>query len=167
MKIGENGLELIKKWESLHDGNLKIIGLQPKMCPAGYWTEGYGNVILDKNGKMLKGVGNKKLAYALSTIKDEKEASEQLLKNINDNYGIFVNNLNLKLTQNQFDSLCSFAYNCGKNALKTSTLLKKIKSNAPESEIRKEFLKWNKANGKILKGLINRRNDEANLFFKK
>ena len=89
MKIGENGLELIKKWESLHDGDLKKIGLQPKMCPAGYWTEGYGNVIKDKSGKMLKGIANKELAYSLTTVKTETEASEQLRKNIDQDYGLF------------------------------------------------------------------------------
>jgi lysozyme len=40
MKISEKGLDLIKHFESLHDGDLTIVGLQPKMCPAGIWTEG-------------------------------------------------------------------------------------------------------------------------------
>ena len=167
MKIGENGLELIKKWESLHDGNLKIIGLQPKMCPAGYWTEGYGNVILDKNGKMLKGIANKELAYSLTTVKTETEASEQLRKNIDQDYGLFVDSLELNINQYQFDALCSFAYNCGKNALKTSTLLKRVRKEMSEPDIRAAFLMWNKAGGKVLKGLVNRRNAECDLFFKK
>lgn len=46
MKTSENGIILIKHYESLHDGDLSRIGLQPKMCPAGYWTEGYGHAIL-------------------------------------------------------------------------------------------------------------------------
>ena len=167
MKIGKEGIDLIKKWESLHDGNLKLIGLQPKMCPAGYWTEGYGNVIKDKNGKMLKGVENKNLAYRLSTIKNEAEASEQLKRNIDENYGLFIDSLGLNLNQYQFDALCSFAYNCGKNALKNSTLLKRIKKGSSEKDIRAAFLMWNKAGGKVLDGLTNRRNAEANLYFKK
>ena len=167
MKIGKEGIDLIKKWESLHDGDLKIIGLQPKMCPAGYWTEGYGNVILDKNGKMLKGIANKELAYSLTTVKTETEASEQLRKNIDQDYGLFVNSLKLDINQYQFDALCSFAYNCGKNALKTSTLLKRVEAKASEKEIRAAFLMWNKAGGKVLKGLVNRRNAECDLFFKK
>ncbi len=167
MKIGKEGIDLIKKWESLHDGDLKIIGLQPKMCPAGYWTEGYGNVILDKNGKMLKGIANKELAYSLTTVKTETEASEQLRKNIDQDYGLFVDSLELNINQYQFDALCSFAYNCGKNALKTSTLLKRVRKEMSEPDIRAAFLMWNKAGGKVLKGLVNRRNAECDLFFKK
>ena len=167
MKIGKEGIDLIKKWESLHDGDLKIIGLQPKMCPAGYWTEGYGNVILDKNGKMLKGIANKELAYSLTTVKTETEASEQLRKNIDQDYGLFVDSLELNINQYQFDALCSFAYNCGKNALKTSTILKRVRKEMSEPDIRAAFLMWNKAGGKVLKGLVNRRNAECDLFFKK
>ena len=167
MKIGKEGIDLIKKWESLHDGDLKIIGLQPKMCPAGYWTEGYGNVIKDKSGKMLKGIANKELAYSLTTVKTETEASEQLRKNIDQDYGLFVDSLELNINQYQFDALCSFAYNCGKNALKTSTLLKRVRKEMSEPDIRAAFLMWNKAGGKVLKGLVNRRNAECDLFFKK
>ena len=39
MKTSQKGINLIKYFESLHDGDLTEIGLQPKMCPAGIWTE--------------------------------------------------------------------------------------------------------------------------------
>jgi len=164
MNIGQKGIDLIKHWESLHDGDLTMIGLQPKMCPSGYWTEGYGNVILGSDGKMLKGEANKALAYKLSTVKTEKEALEQLYNNTNKNYGLFVGSLGLNLTQNQFDALTSFAYNCGKNALRTSTLLKAIKAKASGKDITAAFLLYNKSNGKVMQGLINRRKAEAQLF---
>ena len=45
MKTGTKGIELIKSFESLHDGDLSKIGLQPKMCPAQIWTEGYGRAM--------------------------------------------------------------------------------------------------------------------------
>ena len=41
MRTSERGMNLIKKYEGLHDGDLKAIGLQPKMCPANVWTEGW------------------------------------------------------------------------------------------------------------------------------
>ena len=66
------------------------------------------------------------------------------------------------ISQNQFDALVSFAYNCGNNALKTSTLLKRV--NARSGDIRAAFLMWNKADGKVIKGLTNRRNKEADLY---
>ena len=39
MKTSQIGIDLIKHFEGLHDGDLKKIGLQPKKCPAGIWTE--------------------------------------------------------------------------------------------------------------------------------
>jgi lysozyme len=52
----------------------------------------------------------------------------------------------------------------GVNALKNSTLLKKVNKNPQDVTIRNEFLKWNKAAGKVLKGLTNRRIAEADLY---
>jgi lysozyme len=64
------------------------------------------------------------------------------------------------LKQCQFDALTSFTYNCGAGNLKKSTLLKKV--NAKDFEgAAKEFHKWNKAGGKVLKGLTKRRNSES------
>jgi lysozyme len=68
------------------------------------------------------------------------------------------------INQNQFDALVAFAYNVGVNALKGSTLLKKVNKNPQDVTIRNEFLKWNKANGRALKGLTNRRIAEADLY---
>ena len=59
MKTSVNGLNLIKEFESLHDGDLSIIGLQPKMCPAQVWTEGYGRAMRNKSGVFLKGTKDK------------------------------------------------------------------------------------------------------------
>jgi lysozyme len=53
----------------------------------------------------------------------------------------------------------------GTGALVKSTLLKKAKVNPNDPSILDEFLKWNKAGGKILNGLTNRRREEANLYF--
>jgi lysozyme len=71
------------------------------------------------------------------------------------------------ITQNQFDALVSFAYNLGPSNLKVSTLLKKVNANPNDELIKLEFMKWVKAGGKTLKGLVRRREAEANLYFKK
>jgi lysozyme len=73
----------------------------------------------------------------------------------------------LSLNQNQYDALTSFIYNCGVNAFSKSTLFKKIKINPNDIQIKNEFIKWNKGNGKVIKGLTNRRNAEAELYYKK
>jgi lysozyme len=54
----------------------------------------------------------------------------------------------------------------GTGALAKSTLLKKVNINPNDLTIRNEFLKWNKAGGKVLNGLTKRRESEANLYFK-
>lgn len=69
------------------------------------------------------------------------------------------------LRQCQFDALISFAFNCGLNALKTSTLLRKVKANPEDPAIRNEFMKWVHAGGRKLQGLVNRRKMEADHYF--
>ena len=64
-----------------------------------------------------------------------------------------------------FNSLVSFAYNVGTGNFSSSTLLKKVNRNPDDLTIKDEFLKWNKAGGKVLNGLTNRRNEEADLYF--
>ena len=70
-----------------------------------------------------------------------------------------------ELTQNQFDALCSFTYNVGIGAFRKSTLLKKININPNDPSIESEFMRWNKAGGKVLAGLTKRRQQEADLYF--
>ena len=56
LKTSKSGKDIIKYYEGLHDGNLKKIGLQPKMCPAGIWTVGWGYALVNKStGKWLRG----------------------------------------------------------------------------------------------------------------
>lgn len=69
------------------------------------------------------------------------------------------------INQNQFDSLCSFSYNLGIGALETSTLLKKINVDPSDPTIRQEFEKWTHAGGKVLHDLVERRAQEASLYF--
>ncbi len=68
------------------------------------------------------------------------------------------------VNQNQFDSVVSFSYNVGTGNFKNSTMLKKIKVNPNDTSIPLEFMKWNKANKKVMKGLTIRRQAEADLY---
>ncbi len=170
MRTSNKGIELIKRFESLHDGDLHLIGLQPKMCPAGLWTEGWGRLVLDQNGNPLSGIENKGKAYKFSKIKTETEAEAALKEDlvVREN---MINSLKLQLSQGQFDALVSFAYNVGFSNLKNSTLLRHVRSNVYDNRIRGEFAKWNKArvNGvlKVLPGLTRRRAAEAEMYFEK
>lgn len=163
MKTGSNGIKLIKSFESLHDGDLTQIGLQPKMCPAGIWTEGYGRAMRDKKGNFIKGIANKELAFTSATIKTEAEAEKALLQDLKVYEAIVERKISVALTQNQFDALVSHTYNTGGSG----TLFKLINDNSKKESIKFWFEnKYTTANGVELKGLVRRRKAEAELFFK-
>lgn len=164
MKTGKEGLKLIKGFESLHDGDLTQLGLQPKMDPIGIWTEGYGRAMRDSKGNFIKGKTNKALAYRNISINNEQEASAALLQDLVSREHIVMQNIDITLNQNQFDALVSYVYNTGGS----STLYKLINTKAGEDKIRNWFeTKYITADGKRLQGLVNRRKAEANLYFKK
>ena len=146
MKIGINGIKLIKEFEGCK--------LKAYKCPAGVWTIGYGDTTL--NGNSVK----------QGDIITQSQAETMLTETLK-GYEIGITKaLKKTLNQNQFDRLEVFAYNIGINAAKKSTLLKKVNANPNDKTIAEEFLKWNKANGgKILNGLTNRRIAEAKLYF--
>lgn len=156
MKTSQIGISLIKHFEGLHDGDLKQIGLQPKKCPAGIWTQGYGSAMRDKNGNLLK--GNVMPNVTIS----EKEAEQLLAKDLEVFENIVMQKVKVPLKQNQFDALVSHTYNTGGS----DTLFKLINQNAPDEQIRKWFTtKYITGGGKRLQGLVNRRNAEAKLYF--
>jgi len=81
-----------------------------------------------------------------------------------DEYEGYINNMvTVDLEQNQFDALVSWVFNLGSSNLSSSTLLKKI-NNKEFDAVPEQIKRWNKAGGKVLDGLIKRRNSEALLF---
>lgn len=160
MKTSQIGLDLIKFFESLHDGNLKKIGLQPKMCPAGVWTEGYGRAMRDEKGNFIKGASNKQKAYANISIHTIADAELALIEDVNPFELQVIRKLKIDLKQNQFDALVCHFYNTGGS----STLMQMVNENNPD--LKKWWEKhYITANGKQLKGLVNRRKAETKLFF--
>jgi lysozyme len=79
------------------------------------------------------------------------------------------------VNQNQYNGIFSFAYNVGTDididtvaeGLGDSTLLKKVNANPNDPSIASEFAKWNKSGGRVINGLISRRQLESELYFKK
>lgn len=162
MKTSNIGISLIEGFESLHDGDLKAIGLQPKMDPIGIWTEGYGHAMRDKKGNFIRGAANKELAYANTTIHNKADAARVLLQDLSSREHTVMQNIKIELNQNQFDALVSYVYNTGGS----STLYNLINKKAPEANIRKWFeTKYITADGVKLAGLVRRRKAESNLFF--
>jgi len=162
MRTGINGIKLIKSFESLHDGDLNMIGLQPKMDPIGIWTEGYGRVMRDNHGNFIRGKENKALAYSRITIDNESEAHQALIQDLSSREHTVMQNIKIPLNQNQFDALVSYVYNTGGS----NTLYNLINKKADPAIIRRWFeTKYITADGKKLPGLIRRRKAEADLFF--
>ena len=139
MKLGERGTEILKYFEGC-----KLTAYQDSV---GVWTIGYGHT---------KGV------YNGMTITQE-EAEQMLLTELEEYEGYIEDMVTVPLTQNQFDALVVWIYNLGPTNFKNSTLLKELNAgnyNAAGQEI----TRWNKAGGKVLAGLVKRREAEAELF---
>lgn len=147
MKLNEAGKSLIKQFEGLK--------LTAYKCSAGKDTIGYGNTFYEDGSKVKPGDKiTKECAESLfDLIAAEFEAKVKLVIPCN-------------LTDNQFSALVSFAYNVGLTNLQKSTLRSKVRANPNDPTIRDEFMKWNKAGGKVLNGLTRRRQAEADLYFK-
>ncbi|SJN17960.1 Phage lysin  len=95
-----------------------------------------------------------------------REEGDRMLTDILTYYENDVLRLVMKpLKQSQFDALVSFTYNLGATNLGKSTLLKRINQDPNDKRIADEFMKWDKAGGKVLPGLVRRRAAEAKLYF--
>ena len=164
-------LDLVKHFESLHDGDLKAIGLQPKLCPAGFWTVGYGHVVIDPTTfKALTWKTPYKDVVKFS-LTDEAEALALLEIDFN-KYRLHVKalvNPSVGMTKNEEDALASFTYNVGVGSFKSSTLLRLL-NKGDRKGASLEFLKWCKAKDSktglmvTLKGLERRRKSEKHFF---
>ena len=148
MKISNNGLDLIKQFEGFSP--------TPYLCPAGIPTIGFGNTFYEDGTKVT--LKDKPITEQRATQLLEFVANKTFSENIN-------KVVKVPLNQNQFDALVSFAYNIGNKNFNWSTLLKKLNLSDYDGASL-EFGRWNQANGKILNGLVLRRQKEKELFLK-
>lgn len=141
MKTSANGIALIKRFEGCKLGAYK--------CPAGVWTIGYGHT---------SAAGPPTVTPDLTIT--QQSADEILRRDLEKFEKGVAALLNVSLTSAQNDALVAFAYNVGLFALQNSTLLKRI--NAKDFDrVPAEFMKWTKANGRELPGLVKRRRAET------
>lgn len=147
MILDNKGYLFITKHEGLR--------LKPYLCPAKVPTIGYGNTYYSDGKKvtLLDKEITKQEAFDMF-----KEIANRFAKRVDE---LVTSNIN----QNQFNALVSFAYNVGTGNFSSSTLLKKVNRNPNDLTIKDEFLRWNKAGGKVLNGLTKRRNEEADIYF--
>lgn len=155
--ISAKAIEMIKHHEGVRQ--------KPYQCPALLWTVGVGHVI-DPNHIRLPLDQRKALPIpeGYNRVLSMEEVNEILRKDL----ATFVKGV-LRLcptaanNQGHLDALTSFSFNVGLGNLQKSTI--RMKYNRGDYEGAAEsFLDWTKAGGKVLKGLVNRRNDERALF---
>lgn len=146
MKLNQKGIDLMHEFEGL--------SLTAYLCPAKVPTIGYGNTYYESGRKVQMG----------DVITQER--AKILFAYIVDSFAVQVRQaLKVTLNENQFSALVCFAYNVGIANLRSSTLLKKVNEKPTDTNIQAEFLRWNKAGGKVLNGLTRRREHEAHLYY--
>ena len=140
-QISDDGLALIRRCESFQP--------QRYLCPAGWWTIGYGHVIR-KGEDFSAGIDEDRASHLLA---DDLAAAERAVLRL----------ISVPLSDGQFAAMVSFTFNLGAGALQRSTL--RLKLNRGEYDaVPAEFLKWVWGGGRKLKGLVVRRRTEAMLF---
>lgn len=132
---------MIKKHEGLR--------LRAYLCPGLVWTIGYGHTSTARQGMEISGKRAEELL--IIDLRAAEAVVEAKLPGIN---------------QSQFDALVSFVFNIGATNFLRSTLVRKILSGSNENDIRDEFRRWIYANRKIAAGLVKRRQDEADLYYR-
>jgi lysozyme len=147
MKVNAEGYALIKKFEGCR--------LKAYKCPANVWTIGYGNTFYENGMKVKEG----------DVITQQR--AEELAKFIIDQFAVTIEPFIQKpLTDNQFSACVSLAYNIGTSGFKRSSVFKKLNINPNDPTIADSFKLWNKGGGKVLAGLVKRREAEIALYFK-
>lgn len=135
--------ELIRKLKELEG-----LRLDAYRDAAGVWTIGYGHTAGVREGDRIT------KWYAEDLLRQDVAEVEQQVKA-----------LHVARTKGQLDALVSFAFNLGIGALRRSTLLQVIRRGGTVREVKREFRRWVYADGRVLKGLVKRREWECERFF--
>lgn len=161
MKVSEAGLKLLKH----HEGFRK----KPYQCSAKIWTIGYGHAMYPEQLKIPatpEGMA-KRAAFPLrpedNRVWSVEEIDELLVKDVVRFERAVERYITVPLRQCEFDALISAVYNLGPGWLQRSPVRQAI-NRGDKIAAMESLLKYNKAGGKVLKGLDTRRKDEKALF---
>jgi lysozyme len=159
-----SAINLIRSFEGIADGDPDTVRLDPYLCPADYWTIGWGHVVRGPDGKAIRGRESRSLARAVYPAGITIAEAAVLLADDVRRFSAGIDELvDVKLTDNQFCALVSFAYNCGLGALRTSTLLR-VLNEGRHDLVPQQLMRWTKSRGVELAGLKRRRAAEAALW---
>ena len=138
------GIAVLKKREGLPGGWPALVAYKDG---GGVWTAGWGHT---------KGVTE-------HTVCTKPQAEQWLLNDLSDTEKCVDSCVKVPLGDNQFAALCLFTFNVGVEAFRDSTLLKLLNS-GNYAAVPAQLLRWTHDNGKVVQGLINRRNAEIELW---
>ena len=166
MKLSKAGADLMHRFEGCRN--------KPYLCPAHIWTIGYGHVLYQEQIKLpMVRVEGKDIPMIRKEMPLKQEDSrvwskEEIEKLFADDVASFERGV-LRLVpgvagrQGAFDALVSISFNFGLGNLQRSTI--RMKANRGDWEGAAEaFMAWTKGGGKVLPGLVKRREAEIALF---
>jgi lysozyme len=154
MQMSANGLSLLEQWEGF---KLKLY-----KDSAGLPTIGVGHLLTKSeltSGKITIAGVPVKYANGLT----EQQVTDLLAQDVKPASSAVNTGVKVPLDQNQFDALCSFTFNVGVAAFTGSTLLK-VLNQKQYDDVPAQLLRWTRAGGKVVQGLVNRRNNEIKLW---
>lgn len=167
-EVNPAGIDLIKRYEGIADGNPATVNLDPYVDPVGILTIGYGHAITFGERFLRNNPKDRKLAKDLYPDGITRAEAEALLKqDITDHTRELETLIKVPLTDNQFAAVASLAFNIGVANFKRSSVLAKL-NQGKYRESADRFLLWNKGTfaGRLvqLRGLVRRREAEKKLF---
>ena len=140
MKASNELIEKLKEFE--------VFRSKAYLCPAGVWTIGYGHTFGVKRGDIVT-----------------KECAEDFLHRDLESVYPIVRKCRQDFNQHQFDALCSFVFNIGSGKFKSSTLYKVLRKDKDSEEVGNQIRRWVYCKGKVLDGLVKRREWEARYYY--
>lgn len=152
-KRGEN--VKISKEGIVELANYECLTLKPYLDSGGVKTVGIGSTSSDIKD-LAKWDWDKELTI--------QEAIDLYVKGLQKYDKAVSDTLKVPVTQNEYDALVSITYNIGIGGMQKSTFMKLVNARANKHDIVNAMARWNKDNGKVVKGLVNRRAKEADLF---
>jgi lysozyme len=144
MKMTEDGLALIRRFEGFRSTAYR--------CPAGNWTIGYGHTSQAGPPEVTPGL-------TVSEAEAQRILAADVERFAHDVHGA----LRREITPAQFSALVSFAYNVGSGAFRGSSVLRAV-NDGRLSEVPRLLMRWVKADGRVLDGLVRRRAAEGDMF---
>jgi len=154
MQMSQHGLQLLEQWEGFK--------LQVYKDSAGLPTIGVGHLIT--KSELASGtinIASVPVKYAGGLT--QQQVTDLLAQDVVPAQNAVNNGVKVALNQNQFDALVSFAFNVGNGAFAGSTLLKLL-NQGQYDQVPTQLLRWTRAGGQVVQGLVNRRNNEIKLW---